>query len=1122
MLSILLLLVIVQGVQAVGTANFSDNTASGTAPVTVTSTDSSSGSPAVWDWLLSYFTSLPPPTITSITPATMYRNNTFTFTIVGGNFQTGAGNTIVEFRNESTGLIPTTLTSVSASTIGGTVTIPYNALVGSWNIRVSTTDGGENIRLNALTITNMPPPTVTSITPKTENRNTTISYTIAGANFKSGQTSVVFRNYTSGSILNSTVLTSVTSTQIKGTITTPRTAQIGAYNITISTIDGGTMPSTIQFMVAQLPPTITSISPVLGNRNTTISFTIAGTYFRPGQTTVVFRNATGSSLNSTVLKSVIPTQITGTIVIPSNAWIGLYSVNISTMDGGSKPGNVYFTVVQPTITSITPSNGYRNTTVSYTINGKYFVPGQTTVVFRNATGSSLNSTVLKSVTPTQITGTIVIPRTAWVGVYNVNLSTIADGFTPGSVQFTVVQLAPTITSITPTSGYLNNTVSYTITGTNFVDKQTTVVFRNATGSILNSTSLTSVTSTQIRGTILVPRQAWTGAYNVNVRTLDGGSTPGTGMFLVAKPVPTITSITPASANRNTTVSYTIVGTNFRSGQTSVIFFRNGTDSILNSTVLKSVTSTQITGSIIIPSNAWIGAYNVNISTIDGGSTPGTGKFVVAQLPPTITSITPASALRNTTVSYTIAGTNFIPGQTTVVFRNASGSILNSTTLTSVTTTSIRGTITIPRRAWIGKYNVNISTKDGGSTPGTEKFEIVQPDIKSITPTSGYWNTTVNFTIAGTNFIPGQTTVVFRNATGSILNSTSLTSVTSTQIRGYVVIPSRPWLGAYSVNISTIDYGSIPSIVYFSVARMPAPTLTSISNTSGYRNTTVIYTITGTNFEPPNPGPGLTNVVFRNVNGTVLAQKAVISVSPTKFPGTKATGMIAIPRTVKIGAYNINLSTVDGGFSQDTGLYFTVLQLPPPTITLITPATGYQNTTVNYTIAGTYFVPGQTTVVFQNASGNLLASNTVTRITLLPDLLHTYINGTIVIPSRPWLGSYKLNISTADGGPATGTGVYFTVAKFPLPVITSVIPSTAYRGIQVNYTITGDNFQQNLTRVSLSNATTTRYTTVTSVTSKSIRGNVVIPNTEANYGFWSVNVLTVDGGKVTKADAINFL
>ena len=1026
MLSILLLLVIVQGVQAVGTANFSDNTTSGTAPVTVTSTDSSSGSPSVWDWLLSYFTSLPPPTITSITPATMYRNNTFTFTIVGGNFQTGAGNTIVEFRNESTGLIPTTLTSVSASTIGGTATIPYNTLVGPWNIRVSTTDGGENIRLNALTITNMPPPTVKSITPATENRNTTISYTIAGANFKSGQTSVVFQNYTSGSILNSTVLTSVTSTQIKGTITTPRTAQIGAYNITISTIDGGTMPSTIQFKVAQLPPTITSISQVWGNRNTTIPFTIAGTYFRPGQTTVVFRNATGSSLNLTVLKSVTPTQITGTIVIPRTAWVGVYSVNISTMDGGSKPGNVYFTVVQPTITSITPSNGYRNTTVSYTINGKYFVPGQTTVVFRNATGS-----------------------------------------------------------------------------------------------ILNSTSLTSVTSTQIRGTILVPRQAWTGAYNVNVRTLDGGSTPGTGMFLVAKPVPTITSIIPASANRNTTVSYTIVGTNFRSGQTSVIFFRNGTYSILNSTVLKSVTSTQITGSIIIPSNAWIGAYNVNISTIDGGSTPGTGKFVVAQLPPTITSITPASALRNTTVSYTIAGTNFLPGQTIVVFRNASGSILNSTTLTSVTTTSIRGTITIPRRAWIGKYNVNISTKDGGSTPGTEKFEIVQPDIKSITPTSGYWNTTVNFTIAGTNFIPGQTTVVFRNASG-VLASAKLLSVTATQVRGYVVIPSRPWLGAYSVNISTIDYGSIPSIVYFSVARMPAPTLTSISNTSGYRNTTVIYTITGTNFEPPNPGPGLTNVVFRNVNGTVLAQKAVISVSPTTFPGTRATGMIAIPRTVKIGAYNINLSTVDGGFAQDTGLYFTVLQLPPPTITLITPATGYQNTTVNYTIAGTYFIPGQTSVVFQNASGNLLASNTVTRITMHPDLLHTNITGTIVIPSRPWLGSYKLNISTADGGPATGTGVYFTVAKFPLPVITSVIPSTAYRGIQVNYTITGDNFQQNLTRVSLSNATTTRYTTVTSVTSKSISGNVVIPNTNANYGFWSVNVLTVDGGKVTKADAINFL
>jgi hypothetical protein len=1111
MLCILLLLVIVQGVQAVGIAvNFSANTTSDTTPVTVKSTDLSSGSPTGGAWFFGN-DSLSSPTITSITPNTMYRNSTTTFTIVGANFQSGG--TIVEFRNESTGLIPTTLTSVSASTIHGTATIPANTTPGLWNIRVSTTDGGENIKLNAVTITNMPPPTVTSITPASENRNTTVSYTIVGTNFKSDQTSVIFRNAT-GSILNSTVLKTVTATQITGTITIPHTAWLGAYNITISTIDGGSMPSTIQFTVAKLPPTITSINPVLGNRNTTVSYTIYGTYFRPGQTTVVFRNASGSSLNSTVLTSVTTTSIKGTIVIPRTAWIGVYSVNISTIDGGSKPGSVYFTVVQPTITSITPTSGYRNTTVSYTIAGTNFVPGQTTVVFRNASGSILNSTVLTSVGTTSIKGTIVIPRTAWTGVYNVNISTIADGFTPGSVQFTVVQLAPTITSITPTTGYRNSTVSYTIAGTNFVPGQTTVVFRNASGSILNPTVLTSVTTTSIKGTITIPSTAWTGAYNVNVRTLDGGSTPGTGMFLVAQPVPTITSITPASANRNTTVSYTIVGTNFRPGQTTVVF-RRASGSILNSTVLTSVTTTSIKGTIVIPSNAWIGAYNVNISTIDGGSTPGTGMFTVAQLPPTITSITPASALRNTTVSYTIVGTNFLPGQTSVVFRNASGSLLNSTVLTGVTATQIKGTITIPRTAWIGAYNVNISTKDGGSTPGTEKFAVIQPTITSITPTSGYWNTTVNFTIAGTNFIPEKTTVDFRNTSG-VLASANVISVTATQIKGYIVIPSRPWLGPYSVNISAIDYGSIPSTVQFTVARMPAPTLTSIKPTSGYRNTTVSYSIYGNKFEPPNPGRGLTNVVFRNANGTVLTQKAIINVSPTQFPGTNATGTIAIPRNAKIGAYNINLSTVDGGFAQDTGLYFTVLQREAPTITSITPATGYQNTTVNYSIVGTHFIPGQTSVIFQNTSWKELTPITVTNIN------DTVITGTIVIPSRPWLGSYRINISTVDGGRATGTGVYFTVAKFPLPVITSVIPSTAYTNTQVNYTITGANFQSGLTKVYLSNASTTKWTTVTSVTSTSITGKAFIQNTTVNKGFWSVNVVTVDGGKVTAANAINFL
>ena len=396
--------------QPLTTAGFTGTPTTGTAPLTVKFTDTSTNNPTSWAWDFgdgittnatkqnpvhtytaggtytvkliasrdgnpntstrnNYITVSPSyylsqPVITTVTPLSGARNQTVPFTVTGRNFQPGF--TTVEFRNQTTGIIAADLGTVTATFINGTITIPYNASAGYWNLRVATTSGGDTVALKKLTVTNLSAPAITSIVPATGIRNTTVMYTIVGTNFEPGLTNVTFVNST-GSVLNTTMLTGVTATRITGTIMVPPNASIGLYNVNISTVDGGSTPGTSKFTVARAAaPAITSITPATGSRNASVMYTIAGTNFQPGATNVTFVNATGFVLNTTVLTNVTATRIAGTILVPPSAWVGAYNVNISTVDGGSTPGTGKFAVsrpVAPAITAITPAAGPRNATV---------------------------------------------------------------------------------------------------------------------------------------------------------------------------------------------------------------------------------------------------------------------------------------------------------------------------------------------------------------------------------------------------------------------------------------------------------------------------------------------------------------------------------------------------------------------------------------------------------------------------------------------------------------------------------------------------------------------------------------------------------------------------------------
>ncbi len=388
-------------------------------------------------------------------------------------------------------------------------------------------------------------------------------------------------------------------------------------------------------------PKITAVTPATGTRNTSVNYTITGQYFQSGATNVTFRNSTGAYLDGgeADITLVTSTSISGTLQIPANATAGPWNVSVSTPLGGITWKSSAFTVkpvLTPSVTAITPLGPwYRNATINYTITGQHFQPGKTEVRFQSRNGPDLNATSgsgVTSVTPTQITGMVVIPYDAPATSYNITVTTPDGGKGIKESAFSIAQLQPpTVTILTPSSSYRNTTVLFTITGKGFQSDSSLmdVAFMNGfTGGSLDTTII-SATSTTMTGMLAIPAGTTAGSYHLIVRSADGGTTVRETAFTINPlPVPVIKAMNQTSGRRNSTVSFAITGNYFQGdGGTSVRL--NSTAGAPLNAVLTSVTPGKITGTIAIPTDAGTGKYRLDILTVDGGAVCRQNTFTVS-------------------------------------------------------------------------------------------------------------------------------------------------------------------------------------------------------------------------------------------------------------------------------------------------------------------------------------------------------------------------------------------------------------------------------------------------------------------------------------------------------------
>lgn len=512
-----------------------------------------------------------------------------------------------------------------------------------------------------------------------------------------------------------------------------------------------------------------------------------------------------------------------------------------------------------------------------------------------------------------------------------------------------------ISEFSPTSGVAGTTV--VITGKNFSsDPAKNTVHFNGTKAEVSQASFTSLIVT-------VPDNATTGKISVMVH---GKTATSAADFVVLKP--SITGFTPTEGPTGTTVF--IAGTDFSPEPAKNAVTFNG---IAAEVIQATATSLTVT----VPEGATTGKISI---TAHGKTVSSEADFIV--LEPSITGFSPARGIVGTTVTITGVGFSPEPAENRVKFNDVFAEVAQATTASL--------TVTVPEGATTGPISVTVH---GVTIFSETDFVVLEPTLKSFSPTEGLVGTTVTITGKDFNPTPAENIVTFNETPAEVVQATT-TSLT-------VTVPNEATTGKISI---TVHGKTITSDTDFTVLE---PSITGFSPTEGIVGTPV--TITGRFF----PKADKNIVRFNGIIAEVI-QSSAASLSVT-VPKGATTGKISV-------TVNGQTITSDSDFS-----------IFEPSFTGFSPTEGVAGTTV--TLTGR-FIP--------EADKNIVQFNGVTAEVLQASATAL----TVTVPGEASTG--KISVTVNEN--SFTSDVDFIILE---PVITDFEPKFVTPDITVK--LTGSNF-----------------------------------------------------------------
>ncbi len=946
----------------------------------------------------------------------------FTLTVNGTGFVSGA---TVQFNGTALGTTFVSDTQLTASVTASLLTTPENAGVIVVNPG-GTTSNTDTFPILAPTISDVSPSSAAAGSPA-------FTLTVNGTSFISSST-VQFN----GTALTTTFVndTQLTASLTAGLLTTPGTAPVTVVN------PGGSTSNAVTFTIPA--PTLLDVSPSSAAAGSAaFTLTANGTNFVNGST-VQF---SGTALSTTFISDtqVIATVTAGLLTAPGTAAVSVMN------PGGSTSSAAPFTIVAPTVSSLTPPSAAAGSAAfALTVNGTSFVSGST-VQFN---GTALTTTFVNS---TQVTATVAAALVTTAGTAGVTVVN-PGGSTSNAATFMIV--APAISNLTPSSAAAGGPAfTLTVNGTNFVNGST------AAGSTVqfNGTALTTtfVSATQLTATVTAGLVTTPGTASVTVVN-PGGATSNAAAFTIAPP--SISSLNPFSAPAGSLgFTLTVNGTNFVSGATVQFNGTGLTTTFVNATQLTA----SVTGAMLTTGgSAAITEMN------PGGATSNLVTFTIAD--PSISSLSPISApAGGPGFTLTVNGANFVSGST-VQF--------NGTTLstTFVTPAQLTASVTAGLLTTAGSAAVTVGNP-GGDTSSAATFTIAAPAISSLSPAfAPPAGPAFTLTVNGTNFLSGST-VQFNGA------ALSTTFVSGTQLTASVGAALITTLGTAAITVVNPG-GATSNAATFKIAFPPlsiTPSPSSISTTTGgplsvglsatggtgsytfsvsgqpSGVTLVSGSLTGSlTGSPTQAGIFNTTVTVTDSNLTVASASITINVlglATTTLPsgttglfyattigaaggtGTFAFSATGLPAglslastgylngTVKTaGIYPIAVTVSSGGLSATTTLNLTIAIPGPLSISSAALPGGTAGVPYSQALDATGGLPPYT--------WSLITAGTLPQgLSLSPSGI---VSGTTATP-----GSFMFGVRVTDtaGGMATGTAS-LTIQPAPLTITTLTLPS----------------------------------------------------------------------------------
>lgn len=322
----------------------------------------------------------------------------------------------------------------------------------------------------------------------------------------------------------------------------------GNANAVTATFTSGTVtivqPNPLPVLSAINPATAVAGGPAF-------TLTVTGMGFIASSTVRV----RGANRPTTVVSA---TQLTAEITAADIEQAGSAAITVQNPSPGGGISNELSLAINnpvPTLSVLTPSSATAGTNgIAVTVTGTNFV-ASSKVRWK---GEDRATTFVSA---TQLTAQLTAADLAVLGTAAVTVFTPAPGGgTSNTVNFTVTNPAPVITTLQPAAAVVGGLAfTLTVSGTGFVSNS--MIEWNEAAQATAFVNVTTLTA-QIPATLI----ASTGTARVRVVTpAPGGGASSVVNFGITNPLPTLTSLTPSSANAGgAAFNLTVTGTNFRS------------------------------------------------------------------------------------------------------------------------------------------------------------------------------------------------------------------------------------------------------------------------------------------------------------------------------------------------------------------------------------------------------------------------------------------------------------------------------------------------------------------------------------------------------------------------------